>query len=45
MPFTKITEGVQKGKYRSESGKIYTLKQIRAYFATGGWARPVRSKS
>ncbi len=42
MPFTKITEGKNAGKYITESGRIYTLRQIRAYFATGGWKRPVR---
>ena len=42
MPFTKITEGKWAGRYRSEGGKVYTLKQIRAYYATGGWKRKVR---
>jgi hypothetical protein len=45
MPFTKILRGKDRGKYRSPSGRVYTLQQIRAYYATGGWARPVRSKS
>lgn len=45
MPFTKITHGKSKGNYRSkESGKIYTPKQLRAYFATKGWKRKPREK-
>lgn len=44
MPFTKIAEGKNKGKYVSPSGRVYTLKQVRAYHATGGWNRPVRKK-
>ena len=44
MPFTKITKGKNRGKYKSPSGRIYTLKQIRAYYATDGWARPVQLK-
>ena len=34
MPFKKITRGKNKGKYRSESGKIYTERQVRAYHAS-----------
>jgi hypothetical protein len=45
MPFTKILRGKNQGKYTSESGRIYTLRQIRAYYATGGWSRPVRKKA
>ena len=37
MPLKKITRGKNKGKYRSESGKIYTERQVRAYHASGGW--------
>ena len=37
MPFKKITHGKNKGKYKSESGKIYTKKQVRAYYATNGF--------
>jgi hypothetical protein len=44
MPFTKITKGKGRGKYRSPSGRIYTAKQVRAYYATGGWKRKVRRK-
>ena len=39
MPFKKITAGKNKGKYRSPSGKVYTPKQVKAYYATGGWKR------
>lgn len=45
MPFTKITSGKNKGKYRSPSGRIYTARQVRAYYATDGWQRPVRKRS
>jgi hypothetical protein len=44
MPFEKILRGKNKGKYRSESGRIYTPRQLRAYFATDGFKRPVRKK-
>lgn len=33
MPFTKITSGPNKGKYRSPSGRIWTLAQMTAYYA------------
>lgn len=46
MPFTKITSGPDKGKYRSPSGRIYTEKQVRAYYATHGFERePDKSKA
>jgi hypothetical protein len=38
MPFTKIGGG----KYRSPSGRLFTRKQVVAYYATGGFSRPVR---
>lgn len=40
MPFKKSN-----GKYKSPSGKTYTAKQVKAYYATGGWKRKVKSKS
>lgn len=40
MPFTKVG----KNKYRSPSGRIFTKKQVIAYYATGGFKRPVRKK-
>jgi hypothetical protein len=33
MPFTKITNGKNKGKYKSPSGKVWSFKQMRAYYA------------
>ena len=39
MPFRKA-----KGGYRSPSGRKYTARQVRAYYATGGWKRPVRRR-
>ena len=33
MPFIKITEGKHKGKYCSRSGRIYTKKEVDAYYA------------
>jgi hypothetical protein len=36
MPFRKITSGKNKGKYKSPSGHIWTLKQVRAYYARKG---------
>lgn len=38
MPFRKTAAG----KYKSPSGKTYTPKQVRAYYATGGWRRKPR---
>lgn len=36
MPFTKIKRGPQRGKYRSPSGRVFTRKQVRRYYARGG---------
>jgi hypothetical protein len=44
MPFSKIRKGKGRGKYRSSSGRIYTARQVRAYYATNGWKRPVRKR-
>ena len=33
MPFKKITKGRDRGKYRSPSGRVMTLAQVRAYYA------------
>jgi len=44
IPFRKITKGKDVGKYKSQYGKIYTLKQLRAYYATKGWKRKVKKK-
>jgi hypothetical protein len=40
MPFTKVG----KDRYRSPSGRVYTLRQVRAYYATGGWQRKPRKR-
>lgn len=40
MPFIKVG----KNKYRSTSGRKYTGKQVRAYYATGGFRRKPRRK-
>jgi len=37
MPFKKIASGKDKGKYRSESGRVYTKEQVRLYYATDGF--------
>ena len=39
MPFKK------RGRhYYSPSGRKYTARQVRAYYATGGWKRKVRKR-
>jgi len=40
MPFRKT----RSGKYRSPSGRTYTRRQVRAYYATGGWRRKPRKR-
>jgi len=35
MPFHKV----KGGKYKSPSGRTYTARQVRAYYATDGWKR------
>jgi hypothetical protein len=40
VPFTK-TRG---GKYKTPSGRTYTRRQVKAYYATGGWKHPVRRR-
>ena len=40
MPFRRVG----KGKYKSPSGRKYTAKQVRAYYATKGWARKPRKR-
>ena len=44
MPFRKIKSGKGKGKYRSPSGRKFTAKQVRAYYATKGFKRKPRKK-
>lgn len=40
MPFKKIGPN----KYRSPSGRIFTLKQVKAYYATQGFKREPRKR-
>ena len=42
MSFKRIKSGRNKGKYKSPRGKIYTTKQVRAYYATKGFKRKPR---
>lgn len=37
MPFNKIMFGKNKGKYRSPSGRVWTLDQVKLYHATNGF--------
>lgn len=46
MPFTKITTGKNKGKYRGPSGRVFTLAQVQKYYATGGtWKSSTKKRS
>ena len=38
MPFRKTG----RGKYKSPSGRVYTSRQVRAYYATKGFRRKPR---
>jgi hypothetical protein len=40
MPFTKVGPD----KYRSPSGRIFTKKQVAAYYATNGFKRKPKKK-
>jgi hypothetical protein len=33
MPFKRINKGKNKGKYKSPSGRVMTLAQVKAYYA------------
>jgi hypothetical protein len=46
MPWVKTQRRNSRGQrlYRSPSGRMFTLKQIRTYKATHGFSRPVRPK-
>lgn len=44
MPFKKIGRGKNKGKYRSPSGRVYSKKQVRMYYATNGFKKRARRK-
>jgi len=43
MPFKRITHGHLKGKFRTPSGKVFTIKQVRLYYATEGFKRKPRA--
>mgnify|MGYP003627747359 CR=1 FL=1 len=36
MPFRRITSGKNAGKFRSPSGRVFSQKQVRLYYAKGG---------
>jgi hypothetical protein len=40
MPFKKVSSN----KYKSPSGRIFTKKQVAAYYATDGFKKPVKKK-
>jgi len=40
MPFRKVG----KNKYKSPSGRTYTARQVRAYYATNGFKRKPRKR-
>jgi hypothetical protein len=44
MPFRKIS-GKGRGKYKSPSGRTFTKKQVRAYYASGGTFSKTRAKA
>jgi len=44
VPFKKIASGKNRGKYRSPSGRIYTARQVRAYYATKGFKRAPKKR-
>lgn len=44
MPFRKIRRGRGRGKYRSPSGRTFTGRQVRAYYATRGFRRRPRRR-
>ncbi len=41
MPFTKVA----KNKYKSPSGRKFTTKQVKAYYATNGFTKRVKKTS
>lgn len=44
MPFYKIKSGKNKGKYRSKSGRKFTGKQVKLYYATKGFTKKPKRK-
>ncbi len=39
MPFKKISGGKNKGKFKSPSGRVFTGKQVKMYYATDGFTK------
>lgn len=39
MPFKLIKKGKGKGKYKSPSGRVFSEKQVKMYYARGGTFR------
>ena len=39
MPFTKVISGKNKGKYKSPSGRVFSKKQVKMYYATNGFKK------
>lgn len=44
MSFVKIKSGKNRGKYRSPSGRIYTARQVKYYYASSGFKRPPQKR-
>jgi len=44
MPFTKIMFCKNKGKYRSPSGRVWTLDQVKLYHTTNGFKNKIDGK-
>lgn len=44
MPFTKISSGKNKGKYKSPSGRSFTKGQVKLYYATKGFKKKPKRK-
>ena len=44
MPFSKITRGKNKGKYKSPSGRVWTPEQVVDYYATEGFTKKVTKR-
>jgi hypothetical protein len=37
MPFKKVAQGKDRGKFKSPSGRTFTPAQVRLYYATNGF--------
>lgn len=45
MPFTKISKGKDRGKFKSPSGQVFTKKQVALYYATDGFTKKKKKTS